>query len=203
MTGSPPETRASLLLRMRDPANVAAWDQFLELYAPAIYRTARNLGLQAADADDVVQEVLAAVAQSVSDWIDRQDRGPFRAWLFRMARNKAIDYLTRRKHRVWAIGGEEAAQLMNEVAAAADIPSQVDAEICREIFGRAAELVRSKFSETTWQSFHRTTILGEPIQQVASQLGVSVGSIYIARSRVMKRLREAVKSLEERSDDEV
>lgn len=203
MTGSPPETRGSLILRMRDPADVAAWDEFVELYAPAIYRTARNLGLQAADADDVVQEVLSAVARSVSDWIDRHDRGPFRAWLFRMARNKAIDYLTRRKHRIWAIGGEEAARRLNEVAAAADISSQFDAEICREIFGRAAELVRSKVSETTWQSFHRTTILGQPIQEVASLLGVSAGSIYIARSRVMKRLRETVKSLEELSDDEV
>lgn len=203
MPASPPETQASLILRMRDAADVAAWDEFAELYAPAIYRSARHLGLQAADAEDVVQEVLSAVARSISDWVGRHDRGPFRAWLFRVARNKAIDYIARRKNRVWAVGGEEAARLLGEVEAAAEVSDQFDSEIRREVFERAAEVVRSKVSDTTWQSFHRTTVVGQTIEEVAAQLGVSIGSVYIARSRVMKRLRDTIKSIEELSDDEV
>ena len=71
MTSSPPETRASLILRLQDANDIVAWDEFAEIYAPVVYRSARRIGLQSADADDVVQEVLAAVARSVKDWIAR------------------------------------------------------------------------------------------------------------------------------------
>ncbi|TWU58984.1 ECF RNA polymerase sigma factor SigE [Rubripirellula tenax] len=203
MTASPPETRASLILRLQDAADIAAWDEFAEVYAPVVYRSARRLGLQAADADDVVQEVLSAVAQSVKDWIVREDRGPFRAWLYRIARNTAIDFLTRRKHRPWADGGDEATRQFNEVEAAEDVSSQFDIEVRREIFARASDRVQSQVSDTTWKAFHRTAVHGEPIEAVAAQLGVSPGSVYIARSRVMKRLQSAVKSFEEISNDEM
>ena len=203
MTASLPETRASLILRLQNAADIAAWDEFAEIYAPVVYRSARRLGLQAADADDVVQEVLSAVAHSVKEWIVRDDRGAFRAWLFRIARNTAIDYLTRRKHRPWASGGDASARQLNEVEAAADVSTQFDMEVRREIFTRASEMVRSRVSDGTWQAFHRIAVLGQPIDTVAGQLGVSPGSIYIARSRVMKRLQNAVKSFEEFSDDEM
>ena len=78
---------------------MVAWDEFAEIYAPVVYRSARRQGLQSADADDVVQEVLAAVAQSVTQWLQRDDQGLFRKWPMRIARNTAIDFLTRRKHR--------------------------------------------------------------------------------------------------------
>ncbi len=200
---SPPETRASLILRLQDPADIVAWDEFAEIYAPVVYRSARGLGLQTADADDVVQEVLSAVAQSVKDWIVRDDRGAFRAWLYRIARNTAIDFLTRRKHRPWANGGGEAARQLDQIEAKGDVSSQFDVEVRREIFARASEKVRSQVSDTTWQAFHRTAVLGQPIEAVAAQLNVSPGSIYIARSRVMKRLQNTVKSFEEISNDEM
>ena len=203
MTSSPPETRASLILRLQDANDIAAWDEFAEVYAPVVFRSARRIGLQAADADDVVQEVLSAVARSVKDWIARDDRGAFRAWLYRIARNIAIDFLTRRKHRPWAGGGDEAAGVLNVVEATANVSSQFDIEVRREIFMRASEMVRSRVNETTWQAFHRTAVIGQPIDTVAAQLGVSVGSVYIARSRVMKQLQNAVKSYEEISNDEM
>ena len=193
----------SLIARLQDPDDIAAWDNFLDLYAPIIYRSARRLGLQTADADDVVQEVLTAVTRSVSRWIKRDDRGPFRAWLFRIARNKSIDFLTRRKHRPWATGGDVAAQQLNHVPAPADVSSQFDFELRRTIFVQASEIVRSRVSETTWEAFHRTSVLQEPIEDVAKQLGVSVGSVYISRSRVMKRLQNEVKSFEEQSHGEM
>ena len=153
--------------------------------------------MQAADADDVVQEVPSAVAVSVTQWIQRDDRGAFRAWLFRIARNTAIDCLTRRKHRPWAEGGDAAARGFGEIEATADVSSHFDLEVRREIFTRASEMVRSKVSDTTWQAFHRTSVLEQPIETVARQLSVSPGSVYIARSRVMKRLQDVVRKLTE------
>ena len=203
MNSSPLETRASLIERLQNPDDIAAWDDFSDLYAPIIYRSARRLGLQAADADDVVQEVLTAVTRSVGRWIERDDRGPFRAWLFRIARNTSIDFLTRRKHRPWAAGGDTAAEQLNHVEAPADVSSQFDFELRRTMFVQASEIVRGRVSETTWEAFHRTSVLQQPVEAVAKQLGVSVGSVYISRSRVMKRLQNEVKSFEEQSHGEM
>lgn len=203
MTASPPETRASLILRLQNAGDIAAWDEFAEIYAPVIYRTARRLGLQAADADDVVQEVLSAVARSVTGWLERDDRGAFRAWLFRIARNLSIDFLTRRKHRPWGVGGDDADKQFDEIEAARDISSHFDEEVQREIFMRASAVVRSRVNDATWQAFRRTAVLGESVEDVAADLGISKGGVYIARSRVMKRLQSVVKSFGDNSDDEV
>src|SRR5438045_9641942 len=94
-----PETRASLILRLPDAADARAWDDFVAVYAPLVYRLARRHGLQPADADDVVQEVLTAVARSGEAWLKRPDRGPCRAWLLRIARNLSINAPTRTNTR--------------------------------------------------------------------------------------------------------
>ena len=195
MTVSPPETRASLILLLQDAADVVAWDEFAAIYAPVVYRSARRQGLQVADADEVVQEVLAAVAQSVTQWLQRDDRGPFRKWLFRIARNTAIDFLTRRKHRAWAEGGDDVTRRLEEVEAAANMSSQFDLEYCREVFLRASEVVQRQVSETTWQAFYRTSVLQESVETVGGQLGLRAGAVYIARSRVMKRLQQVVEEM--------
>ena len=203
MTSSLPETRASLILRLQDGTDIAAWDEFTELYVPIVYRSARRLGLQAADAEDVVQEVMTAISLAVKEWVVRVDRGRFRAWLFRIARNTAIDFLTRRKHRPWSSGSEAATRKLNEIEASTDLSSSYDLEVRREYFMRASEIVRSQVSETTWQAFQLTAVLGQAVETVARQLHVSPGSIYIARSRVMKRLQNVVKGFEDYSNDEV
>jgi RNA polymerase sigma-70 factor (ECF subfamily) len=182
---------------------VAAWEQFVAIYAPAIYRTARRLGLQAADAEDCVQEVLAAVSVSVTKWIQRDDRGPFRSWLFRIARNTATDFLTRRKHRLWTKGGTLAIGQLGEHDAEATVPDYLESEYRREIFLRSSKIVRTQVSESTWQAFYRTSVLQQSPAEVAEALGMTPGSVYIARSRVMKRLQQLVKSFEELADDQV
>ena len=204
MHPSPPDTRASLILRLRDAADVAAWDEFTEIYSPIVFRLARRHRLQAADADDLVQEVLAAVARSVAGWLERDDRGTFRAWLFRIARNNTIDFLTRRKHRPWATGGDDTERDLEEIADLDDMSSDFDIEYRREVFRWASDHVREVVSETTWLAFWLTSVEDHPIKEVAERIGVSVGSVYIARSRVMKRLQTLVKQYEEiAADDEV
>ncbi len=192
MHPSPPDTRASLILRLQDAADVVAWDEFTAIYAPSVFRLAKRYGLQQADADDLVQEVLAAVAKSVTQWLERENRSSFRAWLFRIARNTAIDFLTRRKHRPWCAGGDDAARQFDEVAAAEEVSGDFDIEYRREVFHWASQRIRDSVSETTWMAFWLSSVEDQPINEVAKQVDMSVGSVYIARSRVMKRLRQKV-----------
>lgn len=195
---SPPETRASLILRLPDARDVVAWDEVVAVYGPLVYRLARRKGLQPADADDLVQEVLAAVARSVDKWLDRTDRGRFRNWLFQIARNTAINFLTRPKHRPWSPGDTEAGREFAELAAPGEESDQFDIEYKRETFRWASRQVRGTVTDRTWQAFWLTTMEDRSIAEVAEELGMTTGSIYIARSRMMTRLRALVRQFEER-----
>ena len=192
-----PETRASLILRLPDAADARAWDDFVAVYAPLVYRLARRHGLQPADSDDLVQDVLAAVARSVEAWLARDDRGPFRAWLLRIAKNHAMNALTRHRHRPIGTGDSATAQWLTKQASSnGDAASHFDLEYRRELFRWAADQIRADVTDRTWQAFWRSTIEEQPICAVATQLEMSVGSVYIARSRVMARLRELVNNCE-------
>ena len=194
MIPSPPETRASLILRLRDAADVAAWDEFVAIYGPLVHRLAMRQGLQAADAEDVVQQVFTAVAQSVHQWLERPHQNRFRGWLMTIARNIAIKTLTRRPHGGVGLGGDPG---LNELAASdRDLSSHFDSEYRREVYRWAAEQVQTSVAASTWNAFHLTHIEGVSIADAAKRTGMSVGNIYIARSRVVSRLRELAKEFE-------
>lgn len=192
-----PETRASLILRLPDAADVLAWDEFAAIYGPLVYRLARRQGLQPADADDLVQEVFSAVSRSVESWLNNGRRGPFRAWLLRIAKNTAINFLTRRRHQPLAVGGSEQRIISQAAVPDGEASGEFDLEYRRELFRWAAGRLKDVVSESTWQAFWRTSVEEQPIEVVARELKMSVGSVYIARSRVMARLRELVKAFEE------
>lgn len=193
-----PETRESLIRRLPNLADAEAWDAFVEIYEPLLFRLARGRGMQQADAEDFVQEVLAAVARAVERWLAEKNRGPFRAWLFRIASNLAVNFLTRPKHQRLGTGDERTAQRLAEQPASAQDSSELFlAEYRRELFRWAAERIRGTVSERQWTAFWLSTIGGRPIASVARQLGVSVGSVYISRSRVAKRIRETIQNHEQ------
>jgi RNA polymerase sigma factor (sigma-70 family) len=197
------ETRNSLLLRLPDKADVDAWEQFVSIYQPLVFRLARSKGFQDADANDIVQEVMVAVSKAIHRWDQDPSKGRFRDWLFKIARNLMINFLTRRKHLPLGQGGSELVRLLNERVdpspADSESSREFDLEYRRELYLIAARQVQSDVRPTTWEAFQRTSIEAMPIKEAASRLGMSEGAIVVARCRVLARLRDAVRCIENRS----
>jgi RNA polymerase sigma factor (sigma-70 family) len=194
-----PSTRPSLLVRLKDPRDDRAWVEFLEIYEPLIYRLARRKGLQAADADDLTQEVFRAVAGAIDRWDPDPARGSFRAWLFRIARNLIINLLAARSRRTagYGAGGSDLVELLEALPApTAEDTELFDGEYRRRLFAWAADRVRGHFREPTWQAFWRTGVEGREVRAVAQSLGMTPGAVHIARSRVMARIRREIEQIE-------
>ena len=133
----PPATRHTLIVKLRDPTDEAAWREFLELYDPLVYRLARRKGLQDADARDLCQEVFRSVAGAVARW-DR-DRGRFRAWLGRITRNLLVNFLTRPRHRRLGSGTTSVQELLeSSIAPDTSATAIFEAEYRMRLFQRAA-----------------------------------------------------------------
>src|SRR3954452_8185463 len=113
-----PSTRASLLLRLRDPRDHEAWVEFVDLYEPVTYRLLRRHGLQDADAREVMQELFLAVSRNIDRWDPAKERGSFRGWLRRVARNLVINWLKHRDRRVAGAGGSGVQALLDMLPAA-------------------------------------------------------------------------------------
>ena len=188
-----PDTRNSLILRLPDSRDIDAWDQFVSIYEPLVYRLARTKGFQDADAREIVQEVLVAVSQAVERWDPDPELGRFRDWLFRIARNLMIKFMTRKKYRSIGSGDSGIAELLNQQTVPNNAESaKFDWEYRREVFRWAADQVRIQVKPNTWQAFWLTSVDCQPVESVAEQLGLTAGAVHIARSRVRGRLRDAV-----------
>lgn len=188
---SVPETRNSLLIRLANPADHEAWYEFTEIYRPIVYRRARLQGLQDADAQDLAQRVLISVCGAISEWEQNPKRAKFRTWLHTVARNALIDHL-RAVRPYAAVGGTTALEQLHQQSDETTEGEEIDHETQRELFRWAALKIRPEFTEDTWLAFWRTTVENQEVPTVAAQLKKSVGAIYIARSRVMQRLRDKV-----------
>jgi RNA polymerase sigma-70 factor (ECF subfamily) len=187
-----------LLVRIRDRGDRAAWEQFAGLYTPLLLRFARRHGLQEADAHDLVQEVLKAVTTAAERLEYDPRRGSFRGWLYTVARSKLSNLLAARARQAQGSGDTGVQGLLEQQPGpAADDSAEWDAEYERRLFAWAAEQVRADFQEKTWQAFWQSAVEGKPAAQVAEALGLSVGAVYVAKSRVMARLKEQVQELHE------
>lgn len=194
-----PDTRQSLLLRLRDGGDQRAWAELLEIYEPLIYRLARRKGFQHADAEELTQEAFMAVAAAIDRWDPDPARGSFRGWLFRIARNMMINFVARARPENMGTGGTGFRRLLEQQPA----PSAEDATLfgreyrCQALRWAAGE-IRHEFQESTWNAFWQTAVEGRAIRETAESLQMSVGNVYAARSRVMARLKRKLKQLEDR-----
>ena len=198
----PPETRLSLLARLHDPADEEAWNEFVGLYTPVIYRTALIIGLQDADALEIVQQVLVSVAKTIAERPHDPERAKFRTWLSVVTRNKTISLLRSQKNNRGSGDSEHHRQLQAlEDVSAESAESILDREYQQELFRKVAKEIEAEFSSDTWRAFWLTTVDQLEISEVAKELGKQVGSIYAARSRVMRRLRERVAEWQSEESD--
>ena len=189
----PPTTQVSLLLRLRDANDNEAWQYFMQLYAPLVYQYARKHHLQDADAADVTQEVLQSVSKAIGQLDYDPQRGSFRGWLFTLAHHRLCDFLTRQKRQTQGSGDSKLHKQLDEMPAAEDDVWQQEYE--KQLFRWAAGQIRGEFTEKTWQAFWQTAVEGLAIKDVADQLGLSLGAMYVARTRVQARLKEKIQEV--------
>ena len=187
-----PATRASLLVRLRDPNDGEAWREFFQVYSSVVYGFARRRGLQDADAADLMQDVLRRVAAAAGKLDHAPRKGTFRGRLFTVTRNRLYDFLNHKQKHEQAAGGSDAQLRLDEQPAADGSDAQWDQEYQRGIMRWAMERVRGEFQEKTWQAFLLTAIEGKAPPDVAEQLQMSPGSVYVAKSRVLARLKTEV-----------
>jgi RNA polymerase sigma-70 factor (ECF subfamily) len=154
--------------------------------------------LQDCDARDVTQQVLASVARSVADWRPDGRGASFRRWLFRVARNATLKFLARREREPPSLGGTDFLQrLHNQPPLNGQDLAECDREFQESVFQWAAEQVRAEFRETSWRAFWLTAVQQRPVAEAAEELGLTPGAIYVARSRIVARLRSKVQEFEE------
>ena len=193
-----PLTRASLLVRIRDARDHRAWQEFVRVYAPLVYGFARKRGLQDADAADLMQEVFRSVAGAAGRLEYDPKRGSFRGWLYTITRNKIFTFLDSQRRQVRGSGDSGAQTFLEGQAGREDGTGELwDQEYERSAFAWAAERVRGEFQETTWKAFWLTAVDGLCARDAGRQLGLSPGAVYVAKSRVIARLREEIRELEE------
>ena len=190
MSAMSPETRDSLLMSVRDAEDRVSWERFIAIYRPMVCRIGRRAGLQDSDSEDLAQRVMISVADAIPNWEKDPQKGGFRGWLNRVARNALISLLrSERRHR--AVGGSEFLdQSLSVEAPAEEIDRIIRQEHHRSRLRWAAEQVRHEFTERSWRAFWLTTLGEVSVPDAAEQLNISVGSVYAARSRIMRRLQQ-------------
>lgn len=189
------ETRPSLLLRIRDPADAASWHAFVDAYAPLVYGYGRRRGLQDADAADLTQDALAEVARCIRSFEYRPERGRFRDWLGLLIRRKLSKRLRQTTREPAAVARCEAGGF--EAVDVADTDAEWDDEFNARILQAALDRCRPHFEPSTWQAFQAVWIDRKSASQAARDLAVPIDAIYLAKSRVLKRLEAEVLILAE------
>ena len=187
-----PETRLTLINKLRNPQDVQAWEDFHDIYQPLIFRICLSKGLQHADATDVTQEVLLRVTRAIESYRHQQAGATFRGWLHRITRNLVIDHFRKQGADPMVVASENR---LDEVLASepnADETQAFQIEFQRQMFVVASNEVCTQVKPQTWQAFWKTEVEHLPVEAVADLLGMTKGAIYVARSRVIARIRKAV-----------
>lgn len=185
------KTPASLLQRIRRPDAEHDWERFVELYAPLLYYWARRSGCHESDVADLVQEVLTLLVRKLPQF-NYDHNKTFRGWLRTVAQN----CWRNAQRRATVSPATNDAALADVADPGGDDPFW-ETEYRQRLVGRALELMRTDFQPTTWQACWRCVVEDQPAAQVARDLGISIGAVYMAKSRVLSRLRQELDGLVE------
>jgi RNA polymerase sigma-70 factor (ECF subfamily) len=189
-----PLTRPSLLVRLRDARDEDAWAHFVDLYGPLVYGYLSHQRLQNADAADLCQDVLLAVAGAVNRLEYDPRRGAFHNWLFTIVRHRLSNWRRAQRKRPQSNNDPAIHRFVEQNPTSNGSEAEWEAEWQRRVFAWACEQVRADVTDSTWQAFWKTAMEDHPAQRVADQLGMSIAAVYRARSRVLARLKETVES---------
>ena len=188
-------TNVELILRLANSQDQRDWAEFAKLYEPLLFKTAQKLGLNSNDAVDAVQEVFVHLGKVVSQWKPTGKSGAFRGWLVRVARNQMLQLI----QRTTMLKAESASNdVIESTLANPDFYHQstyFNLEFRRTVFLYVVQKVRDSFSEKTWQAFWSTYMDQRSPLEVAAELNLTTGAVYIARSRVMNRLQSEIQLL--------
>lgn len=168
--------------------------EFVRLYTPLIFRYCQRHGLQEADAADVAQEVMRTAARELPSFHYDPRRGRFRGWLLQTTRHRLHKFFARRD-RAPQPSSDTSLERAQEQAPGPDEQARWEEDYRQRLFDWAADRARSEFQPATWQAFWRTAVDAVSVKEVAAGLGISVGAVYIARSRVTARLRELIENV--------
>jgi RNA polymerase sigma-70 factor (ECF subfamily) len=183
-------TSVSLLERLRQPGAAEAWERLVELYTPLLYYWACRIGLCEADAADLVQEVFAVLVQKLPEFMYDRHKS-FRGWLRTILLNRWRD----QRRRAAAAHFQSNDELLASVPDSANPERFWEIEYREQLVGRALELMQSEFQPKTWKACWETVVSDRPAAAVAAELGMSVDTVYAAKSRVLRRLRQELEGL--------
>jgi RNA polymerase sigma-70 factor, ECF subfamily len=190
--------RGSLLERVKlhDPDG---WQKLVRLYGPAVADWCRRAGLQEADVSDVSQDVFRSVFRSIERFRRDRPTDTFRGWLWSITHRRIQDHRRRLQDRALAQGGSTARLRLGELPAEeSHLETSVEQQSTQAgIVARSLELVRTDVEAATWEAFWRVTVEQQTASEVAQSLGTTPGAVYVAKSRVLKRLRELLVGLED------
>lgn len=181
-------TSASLLQRLRRPEEKVAWARFVELYTPLLYHWGRQFGLAPEDVADLVQDVFATLVQKLPEFTYQPGRS-FRGWLHTVVRNRWRDHCRRSATRVIA------SSPLPEVETPDTITAFAEAEYRQHLVQQALRLIETEFEPVTWQACREYLVHGRPAGEVARELGITTNAVYLAKVRVLARLRQDLDGL--------
>jgi RNA polymerase sigma factor (sigma-70 family) len=195
-------THASLLIELRDPNDARAWSRFVEVYRPLVHGYCVNRGLQEADATDVTQDVMQAVVGAIGRFEYDPRKGAFRNWLLTITRSKLNAFFGHRHRREQGSGRTTVHDMLAQRPDPDDggETRRWDEAYARRLFDWAAAEARSKVTPSTWRAFYMTAVENKPPQEVAASTGLSVGAVYIAKSRMIAKLRQLVATVSDEQD---
>jgi RNA polymerase sigma-70 factor (ECF subfamily) len=189
------QTRQSLLLRAQ-AGEENAWKDLTGLYRPLILGWLNRQGVPARDVEDLGQDILLNVVKHLPDFQHSGRRGAFRSWLRTIVCNRTTDYWRAIDACTTASGGSGATAALQQVADPdSDLNRQWDEEHDHYVLTCLLEMVEQEFEPTTLRAFRRLALEGASGAEVAQELGVSVTAVYVAKSRVLQRIRQEAEGL--------